>query len=251
MHPVNEDPSDLEALVRHSPEVWLVSTPYHPLARRRGLEEALDSLLSRGETVEFRRRLGASTVRVVRYRAGGAQRSAGLCPAGHRLRGEASGEAKAPHRLRVIIASDHGGLALKSELVPFLQSQGYDVNDYGVHSADPVDYPDVALLVAHAVATDPAGAVGIILDGAGTGSAITANKVPGIRAAACYDTFTARNSREHNDANVLTLGGRVTGVELAKEICRTWLAASFAGQRHARRVEKVLQVERRFLKEPV
>lgn len=241
MRPVDVMPSqEMARLVRSHPEVWLVSTPYHPLVARLGLEPFLDRLLVRQDSTDFPRRLPASVVRVVRYRP----------------KGEGSEGAKPAHLseecpLRVIIGSDHGGLALKNELVPFLKSQGFEVADYGVHHPEPVDYPDVALLVAHAVATDPAGAVGIIIDGAGAGSAITANKVPGIRAAACYDTFTARNSREHNDANVLTLGGRVTGVELAKEICRTWLASSFAGQRHARRVEKVLQIERRFLKEPV
>lgn len=151
--------------------------------------------------------------------------------------------------MRVVIGSDHGGFALKQDLAAVVRELGHDVADYGTHSPDPVDYPDIALLVATAVANDPEHTRGIILDGAGTGSAITANKVPGVRAAACYDPFTARNSRQHNNANVLTLGSRVTGVELAKEIVRTWLAADFSGGRHARRVEKVLQVERRFCRE--
>lgn len=149
--------------------------------------------------------------------------------------------------MRVIIGSDHGGFPLKQDLVGFVKELGHEVVDYGTHSTDPVDYPDVALLVATAVAADPQRTLGIMVDGAGIGSAMTANKVPGVRAAACYDTFTAKNSREHNDANVLTLGGRVTGLGLAREIVQTWLATPFGGQRHARRVEKMLQVERRYL----
>lgn len=149
--------------------------------------------------------------------------------------------------MRVIIGSDHGGFALKQDLVGFVRELGHEVVDYGTHSTDPVDYPDIALLVASAVAADPQRTVGIMVDGAGIGSAMTANKVPGVRAAPCYDTFTAKNSREHNDANVLTLGGRVTGVGLARDIVKTWLATPFGGQRHARRIEKMLQVERRFM----
>jgi len=149
--------------------------------------------------------------------------------------------------LRVIIGSDHGGFALKQDLVGFVRDLGHEVVDYGTHNTDPVDYPDIALLVASAVAADPQRTVGIMVDGAGIGSAITANKVPGVRAAPCYDMFTAKNSREHNDANLLALGGRVTGVGLAQDIVRTWLSTSFGGQRHARRVEKMLQVERRFM----
>lgn len=150
--------------------------------------------------------------------------------------------------MRVVIASDHGGFELKKDIAAFVKELGFEVADYGTHSSEPVDYPDFAHLVANAVAADPANTVGIMIDGAGTGSAITANKVPGVRAAACYDTFTAKNSREHNDANVLTLGSRVTGLGLAKEIVRVWLGTSFAGSRHARRVEKMLQVERRYTK---
>ena len=151
--------------------------------------------------------------------------------------------------MRVVIASDHGGFELKKDLVNYVRELGYEVADYGTHSTDSVDYPDFAALVATAVAADPQNTVGIMIDGAGMGSAMTANKVPGVRAAACYDTFAAKNSREHNDANVLTLGGRITGVGLAREIVRVWLSTPFGGARHARRIEKMLQVERRFMKE--
>ncbi|CAN0426106.1 unnamed protein product, partial [Phaeothamnion confervicola] len=112
--------------------------------------------------------------------------------------------------LRIVIGSDHGGFSVKQELVKFLADQGHEVVDFGTHSSEPVDYPDIAGLVATTVAREGTQTVGIIIDGAGTGSAITANKVTGIRAAACYDTFTAKNSREHNNANVLTLGSRNT-----------------------------------------
>lgn len=149
--------------------------------------------------------------------------------------------------MRVVIASDHGGFAMKQDLVEYVRGLGHDVVDYGTHSEDPVDYPDFALLVATAVAADPGRTVGIMVDGAGVGSAITANKVPGVRAAACYCPLVARNSREHNDANMLTLGGRMTGINVAREIVRVWLDTPFGGARHARRVEKMLQVERRYL----
>lgn len=151
--------------------------------------------------------------------------------------------------MRVVIASDHGGYELKQLLIPVLKELGHEVVDYGTHSPDPVDYPDFALLVACAIQKSPQDTLGIMIDGAGTGSAITANKVPGVRAAACYDPFTARNSREHNNANMLTLGSRVTGSELAKEVVKAWLASSFGGERHARRFEKIVQVERCFMKD--
>lgn len=147
---------------------------------------------------------------------------------------------------RVVIACDHGGFEMKREIVDWLRGAGYEVVDYGVHAPDPVDYPDMALLVAQAVAHDP-NALGIVIDGAGIGSAMTANKVPGVLAAPCCDVFTARNSREHNCANVLTLGGRVIGGGVAQEIVRVWLETPFGGGRHQRRVDKIRAVEARFL----
>ncbi|MBI3924885.1 MAG: ribose 5-phosphate isomerase B [Armatimonadetes bacterium] len=150
--------------------------------------------------------------------------------------------------MRVVIGSDHGGYDLKQKIVEWVKGLGFEVVDFGTHSTDPVDYPDIALLVARAVANDSGGCLGILVDGAGIGSAIAANKVPGVRAAPCYCTFTARNSREHNDANVLTLGSRVTGEEVVRDIVKTWLSSSLGCDRHARRVEKVLGIERRFMK---
>jgi ribose 5-phosphate isomerase B len=147
----------------------------------------------------------------------------------------------------IILGSDHGGYELKENLKPFLQQSGHQVLDFGTHSSDPVDYPDIAFLVADAVSKTPE-SVGIIIDGAGIGSAITANKVPGIRAALCNDLYTAKNSREHNDANVLTLGGRILGIGLAQEIVKTWLSCSCVETRHARRVKKILDIEARCLK---
>lgn len=152
-----------------------------------------------------------------------------------------------PCRCRVVIASDHGGFELKQGLVAFLKKGGFDVTDYGVSAPEPVDYPDMAHLVAQAVAADPM-TLGIVVDGAGIGSAITANKVPGVRAAPCFDAYTARNSREHNNANVLTLGGRVIGIGMAEEIVKTWLHTPYGGGRHQRRVDKMLAVEARYLR---
>ncbi|MDQ7054896.1 MAG: ribose 5-phosphate isomerase B [candidate division KSB1 bacterium] len=143
------------------------------------------------------------------------------------------------------IGADHGGFELKQILVPHLKSLGYQVQDVGTHSPDPVDYPDIAQAVAEKVA---GGAVqwGIIIDGAGIGSAMVANKVPGVRAACCNDLFSAFNSREHNGANVLTLGGRIIGDALAKKIVETWLSTHFGGGRHQRRLEKMMAIEAKY-----
>jgi ribose 5-phosphate isomerase B len=145
----------------------------------------------------------------------------------------------------VAIAADHAGFALKQELKPFLAELGYAVQDCGTASAEPVDYPDFALAVAELVAGGRAWR-GIIVDGAGIGSSMAANKVPGVRAALCHDQATAVNSREHNDANVLTLGAGLTGPALARQITRAWLEAEFGGGRHQRRVQKILDIERRY-----
>jgi ribose 5-phosphate isomerase B len=145
----------------------------------------------------------------------------------------------------VAIGADHGGFALKEELRPFLTEQGYAVQDCGTQTTQPVDYPDFALAVAELVASGRAWR-GIVIDGAGIGSCVTANKVPGVRAAMCYDQATAANSREHNDANVLTLGAGLIGPALARQIVRTWLDTAFGGGRHQRRVQKILDIERRY-----
>lgn len=147
--------------------------------------------------------------------------------------------------MRVAVASDHGGLALKREIVRFLASAGVEYEDFGVHSPASCDYPDIVLPPARAVA----GGVfdrAVFICGTGIGVSIVANKVPGIRAALCHDTFSARASREHNDANVLTMGERVIGPGLARDIVRIWLRTPFGGGRHARRVDKITAVEQTF-----
>ena len=147
----------------------------------------------------------------------------------------------------VALGADHGGYAMKEDLKTYLGELGYQVVDCGTHSTASVDYPDLAYAVAKLVADGKAWR-GIIVDGAGIGSCMAANKVPGVRAAMCYDHATAVNSREHNDANVLTLGGMLLGPNLAREIVKTWLETDFGGGRHARRVDKIMEIEGRFLR---
>jgi len=161
---------------------------------------------------------------------------------GRQKRGQGSGSSPSPV---VALGADHGGFRLKEELKGFLVEQGYEVTDCGTHSTDPVDYPDYAYAVARLV-SDGRAWRGILVDGAGIGSCMAANKVPGIRAAMCHDHATAVNSREHNDANVLTLGGTLIGAGLARQIVKTWLDTPFGGERHARRVGKIMDIERRF-----
>ena len=147
----------------------------------------------------------------------------------------------------VAFGSDHGGFQLKQSLLKHAESLGYTVIDLGTSNEEPCDYPDFAYAVARAVASGGAWR-GVAIDGAGIGSAVVANKVPGVRAACCHNEFVARNAREHNDTNVLTLGSRVTGSEVCKEILRIWLGASFSGGRHKGRVDKITDIERRYLK---
>src|SRR6266851_1975382 len=145
------------------------------------------------------------------------------------------------------IAADHGGFELKEVLRGHLRDWGYTVLDFGTDSTAAVDYPDFAEAVAGALARGEAWR-GVVIDTAGIGSAIAANKVPGVRAALCYDRTTARNSREHNDANLLSLGARMIPAELAREILAIWLETPFAGGRHQRRVDKIRAIEARFLR---
>src|SRR3990172_1822832 len=163
---------------------------------------------------------------------------------GVRIRVEESVEApgSSPHRA-VVVGADQGGYELKEYLKGFLLASGYEVRDVGTDSTQAVDYPDFALAVARAVTSGEAWR-GIVVDSAGIGSAIAANKVPGARAALCYDSTTARNSREHNDANILTLGARLLSAETAREIVALWLETKFAGGRHQRRLDKIAAIER-------
>ena len=149
----------------------------------------------------------------------------------------------------IAIGADHGGYALKEQLKAYLESpeMGYTIVDCGTHQPDSVDYPDFAYAVAQSVAHGRAWR-GIMIDGAGIGSCMAANKVPGVRAAMCYDQATAVNSREHNNANVLTLGAGLIGPQLARQIVKTWLETDFGGGRHGRRVDKIDAIGRRFSK---
>ncbi len=157
----------------------------------------------------------------------------------------ASGKSSPEKSARVVaIGADHGGFELKQQLIGHLRDWGYQVLDLGTHSGEAVDYPDFAEAVGNAVARGEA-SLGIVLDSAGIGSSIAANKVPGVRAALCYDRATARNSREHNDANVLTLGAKLIAPEAAREIVALWLTTPFAGGRHQRRVDKIRSIEER------
>ena len=149
----------------------------------------------------------------------------------------------APPEKTVALGSDHGGFVLKKKLLPIFTELGLCVHDVGTYDEKPADYPDIAARVAELVARGQA-ARGIIIDGAGIGSAIVANKFPGIRAALCYDKASARNSREHNDSNVLTLGGRLLTATQAEDVLRVWLTTSFAAGRHAARVQKIAEIEK-------
>jgi ribose 5-phosphate isomerase B len=153
----------------------------------------------------------------------------------------------APPDKTVAIGADHGGFRLKEALKPVLTELGLEVRDVGVYEEKPADYPDLALKVGELVASG-AVARGIVIDGAGIGSSMAANKIPGIRAALCYDKASARNSREHNDSNVLTLGARLLTETQAEEVLRTWIATRFAGGRHQARVDKIMAIERQFAK---
>lgn len=147
-------------------------------------------------------------------------------------------------KVRVVaLGADHGGYAMKEVLKEHLQANGYTILDCGTNSSQAVDYPDFAAAVARKVASGEAWR-GIIVDGAGIGSCMAANKVHGVRAALCYDYATAVNSREHNDANVLTLGAGLIGMALARQIADTWLATEFGGGRHAGRVDKIMAIEK-------
>ncbi len=154
---------------------------------------------------------------------------------------------RASQKKRIALGADHGGFEMKEQIKSLLADLGHDYQDFGTHSTEAVDYPDYAHLVARAVA-GRACDLGIMVDGAGIGSCMVANKVAGVRAAMCYDEASARNSREHNGANVLTLGGKMISTDRMREIVRVWLATELTEDRHRRRVEKIDAVEREYLK---
>ena len=145
--------------------------------------------------------------------------------------------------MRIAIGADHAGFALKQRLIGVLHDMGHEVQDFGTHDETPVDYPPICADVARAVVAGRADR-GIVLGGSGQGEQIAANKVAGARAALCNDLYTARLSRSHNDANVLSIGGRIVAPELAREILTVWLNTPFEGGRHQRRIDQLLALDR-------
>lgn len=148
--------------------------------------------------------------------------------------------------MRIVIGSDHAGFNLKKELATFLISQGYDIVDVGTDSTQPVDYPDIAEALGKVLAENRADR-GIFICGSGVGASVAANKIPGLRAGLCHDTYSAHQCVEHDNVNVLVLGARVIGTELAKELTRAFLLAEFtAEERHQRRLKKLAALEQRY-----
>src|SRR3954451_9058495 len=149
----------------------------------------------------------------------------------------------------VAIGADHGGFELKKQLAEHIRSRGFTVEDCGTHSTEAVDYPKIAAEVARRVA-DGRAKIGVIVDGAGIGSSMTANKFPGVRAALCYDLSSARNSREHNNANVLTLGASLIGAGLAQQIVDTFLNTECTAERHLRRAAMIDEIDAKLRSQP-
>jgi ribose 5-phosphate isomerase B len=148
--------------------------------------------------------------------------------------------------MRVAIGSDHAGFDLKEQVAGFVRELGHEVVDVGTHSTEPVDYPDYAEAVGRAVIEDRAHR-GVLICGSGVGASVAANKLPGVRAGLCHDTYAAHQGVEHDDMNVLVLGARIIGSELARELVKAYLAAEFSGgERHLRRLEKVHALEKRY-----
>lgn len=149
--------------------------------------------------------------------------------------------------VKICIGSDHTGVKMKKLLYDYLKIKGYDLLDVGTFTEDAVDYPDIAYKVANSLVIGEV-KLGIIIDATGIPSAITANKIPGIRAATCYNEFSAKSSREHNDANILVVGARSLGEETIKSIADVWLSSKFLGDRHQKRIDKIKAIEEKFLK---
>jgi RpiB/LacA/LacB family sugar-phosphate isomerase len=151
--------------------------------------------------------------------------------------------------MRIVIGSDHAGLALKLDLATLLRKDGHEPLDVGTHSTEPSDYPDFAEAVGRAI-LDGRAERGVLVCGSGVGASVAANKIPGIRAAVCHDVYSAHQGVEHDDMNVLVLGGRIVGAALAQELVRAFVGARFSHEdRHVRRLEKVKAIERRYRKE--
>jgi ribose 5-phosphate isomerase B len=152
--------------------------------------------------------------------------------------------------MKIAIGSDHLGLGLKTALISHLKSEGYDCDDLGTHTSDPVDYPDIAERLALSVARGEHPR-GILICGTGIGMAIVANKVPGVRAAQVHDPYSAERARKSNDAQIMTLGAQVIGAELAKELVSIWLRSEFAGGRSTPKVEKIVAIDEKYRSKPV
>lgn len=225
-----DERAEIEALVRKVVARTLGETSAPAGNRPSLLDEATLRETPAGSTLT----LAPGTIVTPLAREAAAERHITLRPAASE---PPAGTAAPPGARRVAIGSDHGGFDLKETLKSMLASD-YTVIDCGTHSKDAVDYPDIAVAVARRVAAGDAWR-GILIDGAGIGSCMAANKIAGVRAALCYDQATAVNSREHNNANVLTLGAGLIGPNLARQIVRTWLETEFAGGRHAARVAKI------------
>ena len=146
--------------------------------------------------------------------------------------------------MKIALGSDHGGLNLKKQIILHLESKNIEIKDFGTYTEDSCDYPDYALKVAEVVVAEKF-ELGILICGTGIGIGIAANKVPGIRAALCHDTFSAHATREHNNANILTLGERVIGVGLALDIMDAFISAKFQGERHQKRIDKITEIEKK------
>lgn len=163
----------------------------------------------------------------------------------HRL--EISRRPKRGKKRTVAISADHGGYEMKEDLKNLLKDLGIDYYDFGTYDTKAVDYPDYAFMVANGVSEEKF-SLGIIIDGAGIGSCMVANKLPGVRAAMATNVALARNSREHNDANVLTLGGKMMTLEEMREIVKVWLNTSITEERHLNRVAKIVDIEKKYIK---
>ncbi|GAA0084166.1 ribose 5-phosphate isomerase B [Clostridium sp. MB05] len=149
--------------------------------------------------------------------------------------------------MKIALGSDHGGVELKEEIKKYLTQEGYEIRDFGTSSNESCDYPDYAIPVAEAVVAKEFD-FGILVCGTGIGIGIAANKIPGVRAALCSDTFSAHATREHNDANILTIGQRIVGPGLALDIVKTFLNTKFEGGRHQNRINKITELEKRYNK---
>ncbi|WP_291634576.1 ribose 5-phosphate isomerase B [Clostridium sp.] len=149
--------------------------------------------------------------------------------------------------MKIALGSDHGGFNLKKEIIEHLKSKNIEVIDFGTYTEDSCDYPEYAFKVAREVVVENF-ELGILICGTGIGIGIAANKVPGIRAALCSDTFSAHASREHNNANILTLGARVVGTGLALDIVDTFISSEFQGDRHQKRIDKITEIEKKYSK---